>query len=311
MDLVARTRAAAVREAALELGFDAVGIAAAANIDPERRFAAWVAAGRAAELEYMIRAPEDRTDPRRIVPGAQSVVALAMSYYQPDYTPTAPLKISRYAAGDDYHGILKKRLRRLRKRLLELDPEAIVKPTVDTSPVLERAWAERAGIAWIGKSTMAIGRDLGTYTFLGTLITTIALEPDAPHDDYCGTCTRCLDACPTDAFVGPYELDTNKCITYWNVERRAPFTDATPSFDGWVIGCDVCQQVCPWNKFAKPTREPRFSVRDAMRAPDVDVFVEADRAPDLTSQLRGTAVQRTGAEHVRRSAKRVVGEDER
>ncbi len=307
VDLVARTRTEAVRAAALELGFDAVGVARADHADPEGRLEAWIEAGFAADLEYMRTHAEDRADPRRMVPGAKSVVALAMSYYAPEYTPDGPLKVSRYAVGDDYHTVVRKRIRRLRKRLLAIDPEALVMPTVDTSPMLERAWAERAGIAWIGKSTMAIGTRLGTYTFLATLITTMELEPDAPHADRCGTCTRCLDACPTDAFDGPYRLDARRCITYWNVEQRAAFDASTPALHGWLAGCDVCQEVCPWNKFARPTHEPRFAVRPAMATPDPEVFTAPERDAELFEAIRGTAVHRTGTAALRRNARRILG----
>lgn len=314
MDLVARARTGAVRAAALELGFDAVGVARADHADPDGRLAAWVEAGFGADLEYMKTNVEDRVDPRRLVPGAKSVVALAMSYYAPEHTPSAPLKVSRYAVGDDYHVVVRKRIRRLRKRLLAIDPDALVMPTVDTSPVLERAWAERAGILWIGKSTMAIGTRLGTYTFLATLITTMELEPDEPHPDRCGSCTRCLDACPTDAFEGPYRLDARRCITYWNVEHRADFDASTPDLFGWLAGCDVCQQVCPWNKFAAPTREPRFAIRRDWATPDPERVVDEARENELVEALRGTALQRTGPAAVRRNARRILridGSDDR
>ena len=267
MDLVRRARTEAVREAAHGLGFHAVGFAAAGHADPEGRLPAWIARAGSTEMRYMLRNPEDRSDPRRLVEGARTVVALAISYYRPEYVPAGRYKVSRYAVSDDYHRVVKKKVRRLRRRLLEIEPGARVMPTVDTSPVLERAWAERAGIAWIGKSTMAIGRSLGTYTFLATLITTLELEPDAAHDDFCGTCTRCLDACPTDAFVGPYELDPTRCITYWNVEHRGAFDATTPPLYDWLAGCDVCQEVCPWNKFARPADEPRLAVRPPTTRP--------------------------------------------
>lgn len=309
MDLVLRSRTEAVKAAALELGFDAVGVARADNADPEGRLGAWVASGRAAGMGYMTERIEDRQDPRRIVPGAKSVVALAMSYYDPGYEPAKPLAVSRYAVSDDYHTVVRKRIRRLRKRLLAIDPDAIIKPTVDTGPVLERAWAERAGIAWIGKSTMAIGKKLGTYTFLATLITTMELEPDAPHTNHCGTCTRCLDACPTDAFVGPYELDASACITYWNVEHRGDLDEA-PDLSGWVAGCDVCQEVCPWNKFARPTGERRFAPRGGLTNPDVRVFTEESEDEGLAEALRGTALQRTGSASIRRNARRILAGDD-
>jgi epoxyqueuosine reductase len=300
-------RTARIRARALELGFDKVGFAKAGDADPEKRFAAWLDRGFAGELDYMSRTREERADPRRYVEGAKSVIALAISYYHPDYQPTEPLKISRYAVSDDYHGIIKKKVRKLRKTILELDPQAKAAPTVDTSPVLEREWAARAGIAWVGKSTMAIGRDLGTYTFLASVITDMELTYDEPHDNYCGSCTACLDACPTNAFAGPYQLDARRCITYWNVEMREEFTAQTPSLHGWAAGCDVCQEVCPWNKFARTSREPRFHPRSALASPDPAVFTEPAHEDTLRETIAGTPLQRTGASAMRRNALRILG----
>ncbi len=288
-----RERTLAIRRRAAELGFDAIGFARADHADPERRLRAWLERGFAAGMGYLARTAAEREDPRRIVPGAKTVIALAISYYRPEVVPAAPLKISRYAMIDDYHGMLKKRVRKLRRLILELDPGASVKPAVDTSPVLERAWAERAGIAWIGKSTMAIGPRLGTYTFLATLITTTEVEYDEPHPNRCGSCTRCLDACPTRAFAGPYQLDANRCITYWTIEHRGALTERTPDLEGWIGGCDVCQEVCPWNKFARPTEEPRWVPRPELAAPEPERWRDADYVARV---IEGTPLTRPGAE---------------
>lgn len=299
-------RTARIRARARELGFQAVGFARAEPADPGGHLRAWLERGAAGSMEYMARTAEERADPRRYVEGARSVVALAISYYRGDYRPEGSLKVSRYAVTDDYHGIIKKKVRKLRNTLLELDPGARVAPTVDTSPVLEREWAQRAGIAWIGKSTMAIGRELGTYTFLASLVTTTEFIYDAPHDNYCGSCTACLDACPTQAFDAAYQLDARRCITYWNVEERGELTAATPDFHGWVAGCDVCQEVCPWNKFARESEEPRFLPRPALTHPDRAVFTEADQQPELEKTLQGTPLQRTGAPALRRNALHIL-----
>ena len=302
---------AAIKAEALALGFDKVGVARAGPADPERRLADWLARGFHGSMDYMAATAAERADPGLIVPGARSVVAVAVSYWDPDGEGAAgaDAKIARYARGDDYHGILRKRLRRLRKFVLRLAPEARVKPAIDTSAVLEREWARRAGITWIGKSTMAIAQDLGTYTFLGTLITDLELEPDDPHADRCGTCTACLDACPTDAFAAPYQLDANRCITYWTVERRDEFTDETPPSHGWLAGCDICQEVCPWNKFAKPTSQPRLRARAALSQPDLHAF--ASDANYATEAVRGTALQRTGGEAMQRNARWLLDEEAR
>ena len=296
-----KERTLAVRRRARELGFDQIGFAAADHADPEHRLRTWLARGFGAGMGYLGETAAEREDPRRIVPGAKTVIALAISYYTRDALPDPSLKISRYAMIDDYHGMLKKRVRKLRKLILELVPGALVKPAVDTSPVLERAWAERAGVAWIGKSTMAIAQDLGTYTFLASLITTAEFELDDPHPNRCGTCTRCLDACPTGAFAGPYQLDANKCITYWTIEHRGELTEATPDLHGWVAGCDVCQEVCPWNKFARETTEPRWVPRPELASPDRSKW---DDASYVAQAIQGTPLTRPGAEMLVKLARR-------
>ena len=302
-----RARTEALREAAFALGFHTFGVAPAGPADEEGRLRAWLDRGYAGSLSYMEGSAEDRADPRRIVPGARSVVSMSISYYDPGHVPEAPLKVARYAALPDYHGIVRRKLRKLRRRLLAMEPGGRVAPYIDTGPVMERAWAERAGIGWIGKSTMLIGTRVGTYTFLGSLIATTELEYDAPHDDRCGSCTRCLDACPTDAFDGPYVLDATRCVTYWNVETRTPDApEAVPLFD-WLAGCDICQEVCPWNKFARVADEPRFARREALSKPDPRVFTEPSEHEALESVVAGSALQRTGAPAVRRAARRILG----
>lgn len=302
MDRGTRTRL--VREKARELGFQRVGFAAVDGpADPEGRLRAWLARGYHGRMDYMARTVSEREDVRRVVPDARSVIAVALSYYRPDYRPQPPLKVSRYAVGRDYHNLMRRRLRRLRRSILELCPDAAVKPTVDTSPVLEREWARRAGVGWIGKSTMSISTELGTYYFLGTLVTSIDFEPDEPHVDRCGSCTRCLDACPTDAFVGPGQLDARKCITHWNVEVRDEPQDGLPDLHGWLAGCDVCQEVCPWNKFAVPSVEPHFAPKPELAEPDA-ARLRSDPA-HVEAALEGTALKRTGVAAIMRNAGRI------
>jgi epoxyqueuosine reductase len=295
---LARERTEAIRARAKELGFDGVGFARAEPADPDRRLRAWLARGFDAGMSYMAEDAAGREDPRKVVPGARSVIALSISYYSEAGVPDPNVKVSRYAMIDDYHGMLQRRVRKLRRRILQLDPSARVHPSVDTSAVMERAWAERSGIAWVGKSTMAIAQDLGTYTFLATLITTMELEYGEPHPDRCGSCTRCLDACPTDAFAGPYELDARKCISYWTIEHRGDFDATTPDLHGWIGGCDVCQEVCPWNKFAKPTAERRWAPRAELLHPNLEDEASVERA------IRGTPLVRPGVEGVERNLRR-------
>lgn len=294
---------ASLRAEAAALGFDALGVAPAGSADPEGRLDGWLAAGFQAEMGYMARAPEERKDPRLRMPEARSVVALVTSYHRPEVRPVGGLKLSRYCLSRDYHKVLRKRLRKLRRHLLSLCPGAQVYPTVDTSPVLERAWAARAGLVWIGKSTMAISRQLGTYTFLSTLITDIELVySDAPVVDGCRGCTRCLDACPSGALVGPYQLDARRCIGYWTVEKREGSLQGGPDLAGWVAGCDICQEVCPYNRRAPAGPDPAFDPRPGLLRPDPGLFLQPDRRPELTALIAGTAIQRTGAEALQRNA---------
>lgn len=306
----ARERTEALRARALDLGFHAFGVAEAGPIDPERRLRAWLDAGMHGQMDWMAEAERytRRVDVEATLPGARSVVALAVSYYRPESAPEGALKVARYAQGRDYHRWLRKRLRRLRKTLLELDPGCRVVPSVDTSPMLERAWAARAGIAWIGKSTMAIHPQLGTYTFLATLLTDSVLGPGpGPLPDRCGSCTACLDACPTDAFPEPGVLDARRCIAHWTLEAPGDLPADAPELSGWVAGCDICQEVCPWNKFARVSEEPRTAPREALRRPSIAVFTDPGEDAALTAALEGTAIDRTGARAIRRNARRALG----
>lgn len=287
------------------MGFQKVGVAAVGEPDAhEARLRAWLARGLHGPLDYMERTEQERQDILQVMPSARSVIALAMSYYRPEYRPEPPLRVSRYAVGQDYHGLIRKRIRKLRRRILEWAPAARVKPTVDTSPILERAWAERSGLSWTGKSCMAIAPDLGTYFFLATLVTDLQFETGEPIPDRCGSCTRCLDACPTAAFEAPGVLDARRCITTWNVEARNVAGEELPDLHGWLVGCDVCQEVCPWNKFAVSTSEPAFLPRPGW----AHVAPEAlEDSASVSHRIRGTAVQRTGAEAIQRNARVILG----
>lgn len=246
----------------MNLGFSYVGISKAEKMEPEaRRLEGWLNAGFHGKMSYLENHFEKRIDPRKLVPGAKSVVTLMYNYYNPEKQSddTAP-KISRYAYGKDYHQIIKAKLRELleimRTEVGDIDGRCFV----DSAPVLERDWARRSGTGWVGKNTLLIHPKAGSYFFLAELIIDLKLTPDGPLKDYCGTCTRCIDACPTEA-ISPegYVMDGSKCISYLTIELRenipAEFKDKT---DGWMFGCDICQEVCPWNRFAEKHREPAF-----------------------------------------------------
>lgn len=260
-----------VKERARAVGFDAVGVAAADRVRDAARIRAWLDADRHGEMGYMARHFDKRVDPRELLPGARAVVSVALNYHTPGPVATSAGngKISRYAWGDDYHDVVKDKLFALLDHLRDAEPGLEGKCCVDTVPISDKYWAARAGVGWLGKHTNVITPDLGSWVFLGELILNRELVPDEPLPDRCGTCTRCLDACPTDAFPAPYQLDATRCISYWTIEYRGVHfpDDIRRGLDGWVFGCDICQDVCPWNvKFARPSGEAAF----APRAENVD-----------------------------------------
>ena len=268
-DLTDRLKAEARR-----LGFDQAGIAPAVSPPGYPRFRDWLEAGYAAGMGYMERNAGARADPDRVLEGVRSVVVVSFVYGRPE--PVAPTvtqgKVARYARGADYHQVLWRRLEALLAWLRAECPEARGRAVADTAPLLERDFAQLAGLGWIGKNTMLIDRRAGSFTVLGALLVDVALRPDTPHNtNHCGTCTRCLDACPTDAFAGPYQLDSRRCISYWTIEHKGPIADTMAGELGdWVFGCDVCQDVCPWNRKPPPGRTKELDPRPEWTNPDLD-----------------------------------------
>jgi epoxyqueuosine reductase len=256
-----------IRERAYAEGFDKVGIVRAEALEPEReRLQEWLGRGFQGEMQWMERDPVKRTDPRLVLPSARSVIVVAVNYYTPhEHTDdSATGKISRYSWGDDYHDVVGDKLKSLLAWIREQWPEAEGKACVDIQPMMDKAWAVRAGLGWIGKHTNLITREYGSWVFLGELLLNLELEYDTERvEDHCGSCTLCLEACPTDAITEPYVVDSRKCISYATIELRAPeIPDGVAShLEGWLYGCDICQDVCPWNRFEQPTTEARFEPR--------------------------------------------------
>jgi epoxyqueuosine reductase len=247
--------AAAIKRRAAELGFDACGITSAEPVRHAEFYRDWLARGAAGEMAWLAREPERRTDPRRVLPGARSLIVAGLNYWQP--APPRRGRIARYALGDDYHDILQKKLRSLADEIEQHGAQA--KIYVDTGPVLEKPLAQRAGLGWQGKSTMLLHRGLGPWLLLGEIITTLDLENDLPAADHCGSCHRCLDACPTGAITAPYQLDARRCIAYLTIELKGSIPEELrPLIGDRVYGCDECLDVCPWNRFARTTREAGF-----------------------------------------------------
>jgi len=255
--MTAENYSAIIKEEAKRLGFDYCGISKAEFLEDEAiRFEEWLHKGMHGRMQYMERNIDKRLDPRLLVEGAKSVISLMMNYYPEEKQNRNAPKISKYAYGKDYHFVIKDKLKALLVMLNGRIGEIHGRAFVDSAPVLERAWAAKSGLGWIGKNAQLIRPQSGSFFFLAELIVDIELQYDGPIKDYCGTCTRCIDACPTNAIVAPNVIDGSRCISYFTIELK----DAIPAemegkFDNWMFGCDTCQDVCPWNRFSRPHKE--------------------------------------------------------
>ena len=307
----------AVRRVGLALGLDAVGFASA-EPGPHNAFVReWWARGYGGTLDYVGRRLEERVDPRRVLPEAESLIVAALALPadeaeadQADEVPEPRGRIARYAGGDDYHDVLLERLRALEAALPVLaERDVVSRSYVDTGPILERAAAERAGLGWIGKNTCLIDPERGSHLMLGVILSDLVLEPDEPEVDHCGTCRACLDACPTDAFPEPYVLDATRCLSYTTIELRGAIPESLREAQGeHVFGCDVCQTVCPWNR-SRPREAPadplglraRLAPRAAWRGPTLRWLLALDE-PAFREHARKTAIKRTGYAGLLRNA---------
>jgi epoxyqueuosine reductase len=302
-----------IKERALAEGFHKVGIVRAEPLAAEAtRLREWLARGYHGEMSWMARDVEKRLDPRQLFPDARSIVVVALNYYTPhqhqDSSSTG--KVSRYAWGDDYHDVLKQKLEALLAWIREQEPAAAGKVCVDIQPTLDKAWAVRAGLGWLGKHTNVITQEYGSWVFIGELLLNLDLEPDVPQlEDHCGTCTLCIDACPTQAITEPYVVDSNKCISYATIELRAP---ELPEMDleGWLYGCDICQDVCPWNRFQQTTDETSFEPRDGNVNAELDQILGL--APETyAARFRGSAMKRAKLVGLQRNARALLSDQPR
>ena len=300
-----------IKTKALSEGFEKVGIVSAtALVDERDRLVEWLARGYHGEMRWMARDPEMRTDPRKLFPAARSVVVVAINYYTPEKYAADPAtgKVSRYAWGDDYHDVVGGKLRALLQWIQEEIPETQGKVCVDVQPMMDKAWAARAGLGWIGKHTNLITTEYGSWVFIGELLLNLDLEYDHEIvEDHCGTCTLCIDACPTDAITKPYVLDSNKCISYATIELRdAELPQAVAeNLEGWFYGCDICQDVCPWNRFEQTTDEPRFLPRAGNVNIDLADVLELTM-PTYAERFRGTAMKRAKLSGLQRNARTLI-----
>jgi epoxyqueuosine reductase len=283
------------------LGFDAFGVAPVEVDVRADYFKKWIANGMHGDMAWLARNPDRRTDARKVMPEARSLVVVGLNYYQPH--PPAGYRIAKYALGADYHDVILTRLQQLCEAMQALGGEQ--KPYVDTGPVLEKPVAAAAGLGWQGKSTILIHRGAGTWLFLGVILTTLELEVSATKEpDRCGTCTRCIDACPTAAIIAPYKLDARKCLAYLTIEHKGAIpVEYREALGDRVFGCDDCLDVCPWNKWAVATREAHFTPR--LHPPLRETLAWTDE--QFLTHFKGTPVERLGLARWHRNALTVLG----
>ncbi|HEY9850363.1 MAG TPA: tRNA epoxyqueuosine(34) reductase QueG [Leptolyngbyaceae cyanobacterium] len=299
-----------VKEKALELGFHKVGIVVVDAPDELENLAvqklqAWLALGYQADMEWM--ANPKRQDIRLVMPRVKSLIAVALNYYTAHQRPESKenAKISRYGWGRDYHKVLHKKLKALANWLQTRGEGIEARYYADTGPVQDKVWAQRAGLGWIAKNGNLIVREYGSWLFLGEILTNLELSPDRPHTEHCGTCTRCMEACPTNAIVQPFVVDANRCIAYHTIENRAPeLPDAiAKNLNGWVAGCDICQDVCPWNqRFARETNIAEFQPYPRNIAPKLSELAEISEE-DWQQRFPASALRRIKPEMLRRNAR--------
>jgi len=302
-----------IKERAQAEGFDKVGIVPARPLETERsQLAAWLDRGYHGNMAWMARDPEMRTDPRKLFPAARSVVVVAKNYYTPAQHASEPGagKVSRYAWGDDYHDVVGEKLRSLLSWIKAEVPETEGKVCVDIQPMMDKAWAVRAGLGWIGKHTNLITQDYGSWVFIGELLLNLELEYDDDQvADHCGACTLCIDACPTAAITEPYVVDSNKCISYATIELREPQIPdhVADNLEGWLYGCDICQDVCPWSRFEQVTDEARFRPRAGNDTASLADILEL--TPETYAQrYRGSAMKRAKLAGLQRNARALLSE---
>lgn len=292
-----------IKTKAQELGFSFCGIAKAEFLEQEApRLEEWLKRGYQGKMSYLENYFDKRLDPTLLVSGAKSVVSLVYNYYpKKDLAEDDNLKIAKYAYGEDYHFVVKDKLKILLTHLNETIGEVNGRAFVDSAPVMEGAWAQKSGLGWVGKNSLLLNRSAGSFFFLAELIIDLELEYDSPTKDYCGTCTACMDACPTDAIAEPYVVDGSKCISYFTIELKDEIpNDVSGKFENWIFGCDICQDVCPWNRFSSPHNESRFDPSPTLENMKSDDWKEITEEV-FKSVFKNSAVKRTGLKGLQRN----------
>ncbi len=288
---------AIVKRLAKEQGFMACGISKADFLEEEASgLEQWLKHGYHGDMKWMENHFDERLDPRKLMPGAKSVISVLLNYFPEESQEAGTPKISKYAYGRDYHKVIRGKLKRMLQGIHEEIGEVHGRGFVDSAPVMDRAWARRSGLGWIGKHSLLLSKKSGSFYFIGELIVDLELDPDGPSTDHCGSCTACMDACPTQAIIAPTVVDSNKCISYLTIEyKKALPSEFQNKMDQWVYGCDTCQDVCPWNRFSKPHQEPDFNLREAIGKNGWQEWEEITH--ELWEEImQGSAIRRTGYE---------------
>lgn len=261
----------------------------------------WLKHGYHGEMTWMENHFDERLDPRKLVPGAKSVISVLLNYFPEKGQAADAPKISKYAYGRDYHKVIRNKLKRMLTGIYEEIGQVHGRGFVDSAPVMDRAWARRSGLGWIGKHSLLLSKKAGSFYFIAELIVDLELDPDGPSTDHCGSCTACIDACPTEAIVSPTVVDSNKCISYLTIEyKKALPTEFQDKMEQWVYGCDICQDVCPWNRFSSPHQELDFNIREAIGKNGWQEWEEITH--ELWEEImQGSAIRRTGYQGFKRN----------
>jgi len=293
-----------IKSKSVDLGFISCGISKADFLEEEAaNLENWLKNEMHGEMSYMERNFDMRLDPRKILNGAKSVISLTYNYYTDKLQKDENFKISKYAFGTDYHFVIREKLKNLLFLIREKVGDINGRVFVDSAPILERAWAKKSGLGWIGKNTNLISKNVGSFFFLCEIIVDIELDYDYSTTDHCGTCTACIDACPTNAIVEPYKVDGSRCISYLTIELKENMPEyAKDSYDKWIFGCDICQDVCPWNKFSKPHNEPLFSADEKFLSMSKNEWLEITKET-FDKVFKDSPVKRTGYDGLKRNIK--------
>ncbi len=297
-----------IKSVARELGFTYCGISKAEFLKDEApQLEEWLKRGYQGKMSYLENYFDKRLDPTLLVPGAKSVISLLYNYYpEKDLATESDLKIAKYAYGEDYHFVVKDKLKILFERLQEKVGDIEGRVFVDSAPVMERAWAKKSGLGWVGKNSLLLNKTSGSFYFLAEIILDIEFEYDGPVKDYCGTCTACMDACPTDAIAEPYVVDGSKCISYFTIELKEEIpTSVKGKFENWIFGCDICQDVCPWNRFSKPHQDSRFDSNAQLTSMTESEWKEITQDV-FQSLFKNSPVKRTKLEGLKRNIRFVT-----